>query len=117
MTNMKSIPAMSFKRMCALKALSNDNGQRTRFFESLVCLEILSLNICKNVQYYWKSCLRDRRNWALNVLFQVCILKKSNYTHISSFVRTKNVNSYVIWVCIFKVGAGCYKSKYVKIKC
>ena len=63
-----------------------DNG---RFFiVSLLYLQILSLSISKNVRYYWKSCLRGRRNWALKVLFQVCILKKLNYAHINSLVRT-----------------------------
>ena len=90
--------------------------QRTLIFVYLLYLQILPLNISKNVRYYRKSCLRGRRNWALMVLFQVCILKKSNYTHIKSFVRTKHVNSYVIWICFFKVDAACYKSKYVNIK-
>ena len=93
--------------------------QRTRFFVSLLYLEIWALNfsIGKNVQYYWKCCLSGRRNRILKVLFQVCILKKSNYTHINSFVRTKHMNSFVIWTtCFFKVGAASYKSNYVKIK-
>ena len=63
------------------------------------------------MQYYWKSCLRGRRNWALKVLFQTCNLKKSNYTHINSSVITKHVNIYAIWICFFKVGAACYRSK------
>ena len=38
-------------------------------------------------------------------------MKKSNYTHINSFVRMKHVNSYMIWIFSFKVSAACYKSK------
>ena len=62
-----------------------------------------------------KSCLRGKRNQTSKVIFRVCVLKKSNYAHISSFVRTKYVNSYVIWIYFFKVCAACCKSKYVKI--
>ena len=85
--------------------------QRTHFVVFLLYLEILSLNVSKNVRYYWKSSLRGRRNRAFKF-----VSWRNQITHINSFVRMNHLNSCVIWICFFKVGAACYKSKYVKIK-
>ena len=96
--------------------MQNRLGQQKRFFVSLLYLEILSLSTSKNVRYYWKCSLAGKRYRALKVLFQVCILKESNYTHINSFVRTKHVNCNVRRISFFNLAAACCKSTYVEIK-
>ena len=66
-----------------------------RFFVSLLYLEILLLNIRKILRYYWKRCLRGRRNQTLKVLFNF-LCWRNQITYISIHLSEQNM-----WIAIW----------------